>query len=238
MTDLNIPTFLARKETEAEAEARRKKNAPKDNSKGLKVVTPPDPKITAAIAKDFAETKKKEKLDAVKADVERLKDGKTDPFKNVKAFVANGQAAQKAVDKVIAGAKANKAPTKKVLPKKAGKLVEKAIKARDELAAKAKAAISATNGKTPAKPAKKTSKGRYDWAAAEEAAKKGKIPETPDFSANTHKCYRPRLDEIVKLVKAKNVKALKAMKDSDFRKDGSPLIMNRYRKLAITALEA
>jgi len=218
--DLNIPTFLARSETEAEAEARRAKAVPKDNSKGLKVVTPPDPKISAAIAKDFAETKKKEKLD------------------DVKAFVAKGQSAQKAVDKVIAGAKANKAPTKKVLPKKAGKLVEKAIKARDELAAKAKAAISATNGKTPPKPAKKSSKGRYDWAAAEEAAKKGKIPETPDFSANTHKCYRPRLDEIVKLVKAKNVKALKAMKDSDFRKDGSPLIMNRYRKLAITALEA
>jgi len=236
MTDLNIPTFLARKETEAEAEARRKKNAPKDNSKGLKVVTPPDPKISAAIAKDFAETKKKEKLD------------------DVKKFVANGQAAQKAADKAVsdfgksfakggkavaaANAKTAKEIAKAKLPKKAGKIVEKAIKARDELAAKAKAAISATNGKTPAKPAKKTSKGRYDWAAAEEAAKKGKIPETPDFSANTHKCYRPRLDEIVKLVKAKNVKALKAMKDSDFRKDGSPLIMNRYRKLAITALEA
>jgi len=230
--DLNIPTFLARSETEAEAEARRAKAVPKDSSKGLKVVTPPDPKISAAIAKDFAETKKKEKLD------------------DVKAFVAKGQAAQKAADAIIdkrnavinkkldrVASKLKKAKEAK-LPKKAGKLVEKAIKARDELAAKAKAAISATNGKTPAKPAKKSSKGRYDWAAAEEAAKKGKIPETPDFSANTHKCYRPRLDEIVKLVKAKNVKALKAMKDSDFRKDGSPLIMNRYRKIAITALEA
>ena len=234
--DLNIPTFLARSETEAEAEARRAKAVPKDNSKGLKVVTPPDPKISAAIAKDFAETKKKEKFD------------------DVKKFVANGKAAQSAADAVLKTAldKRDAAVGKKIdkvvsklkkakaakLPKKAGKIVEKAIKARDELAAKAKAAISATNGKTPPKPAKKSSKGRYDWAAAEEAAKKGKIPETPDFSANTHKCYRPRLDEIVKLVKAKNVKALKAMKDSDFRKDGSPLIMNRYRKIAITALEA
>lgn len=230
--DLNIPAILKRPvETEAQAEARRKKNQPKDDSKGLKVVTPPDPKISAAIAKDFAETKKQEKLD------------------DVKRFVAKGQAAQKAVDAAIASAatkkrvEAWKEPLRAKLkavttkpPKKAGGIVAKALKARDELHAKAKTAISAANGKKPVKKPAKS--GRYDWAAAEEAAKAGKVPTTPDFSANTHKCYRPRLAEIEKLVKAKNVKALKAMKDSDFRNDGSPLIMNRYRKLAIKALEA
>lgn len=165
--DISKQPFARKPETEAEAEARRKKHAPKDDSKGLKVITPPDPKISAAIAKDFAETKKKEKLAAVKADVERLRDGKTNPFKNVKAFVEKGQAAQKAVDAIIASAatkKKNDAWKAIKPPKKAGSLVEKAIKARDELHAKAKTSKSANSVKT-AKPKKKDS--------AQRAARKG-----------------------------------------------------------------
>jgi len=161
-----IPDFLRRTETEAQAEARRKKHAPKDDSKGLKVITPPDPKISAAIAKDFAETKKKEKLAAVKADVERFRDGKTDPFKNIKAFIEKGQAAQKAVDKINAARVKDGlrpyTPNKSAKPpKKAGSLVEKAIKARDALAVKQ----GVTDSAKPPKTAKK--------AAAKSAPKKG-----------------------------------------------------------------
>lgn len=207
--DLNIPSFLARTETDAQAEARRKKHAPKNESKGLKVITPPDPKISAAIAKDFAEKKKDEKPVDVKAIVER---------------------AQTAVTK------AAKATVKAVPMKKAGKLIEKALKDREALAAKAKTAISATNSKKPVK-AKKKSDGsvhRYDWATAEEAAKTGVVPKAPDMSAWTHRYFRAQCAEVEAMVKAKNIKALEAMRFS--RTTGSPGMVNRYKKLALVAL--
>lgn len=215
--DLNIPTFLKRLD-----------------------VTPPA--ATAADAKAFAEKKKDEKIKTAKTAIEQInqarkKDGLR-PYAPAKAAAAVVSAVAKPPEKRSADEKTlvNLAVQTAKAPKKAGKLVAAALKQRNELAEKAKS-ISAANGKTPVK-AKAKKSGRYDWTGAEEAAAKGTIPTTPDFSANTHKCYRPRLAEIEKLVKKGDVKALKAMKDSDFRKDGSPLIMNRYRKLAITALEA
>jgi hypothetical protein len=126
-------------------------------------------------------------------------------------------------------------------PKKVGKLVARALAARDALAQKASKAKEHDMAKSktkpqPAKAAKGNGKGRYDWTGAEENAAQGKLPPPLDFSANTHKSYRGKLDEVEKMVKAKNLKALRAWKPQ--RQDGSPLMIDRWRKLAIKALEA
>lgn len=73
-------------------------------------------------------------------------------------------------------------------------------------------------------------------AQIEADAKAGKLPPVPDFSAETHKRFRPRLDELVGLVKAKDVKGLKAVQINPV--STSPKAMARYRDLAVTALEA
>src|SRR5262245_19580251 len=133
--DLSIPSFLARTETEDQAEARRKKNAPKDKADGLKVKKLPEPKdqkIAAAIAKDF---------------------------------VGKGMAAQAAVDKILADVGAKQASLRKAeaehhgrkaAPKKAGKLVERAMKVRDEMNAKAGAQKSASKPKVAEKKTAKS----------------------------------------------------------------------------------
>lgn len=92
---------------------------------------------------------------------------------------------------------------------------------------------------TPANrsPKRKSSdRARYDWAAAREAAAKGKVPAAPDFSANTHRSYRVPLAEVEKLVKARDLAGLQA-----YRVKGtcsSPSAIKRYREIAIAALKA
>jgi len=80
-----------------------------------------------------------------------------------------------------------------------------------------------------------SSKKRYDWTGAEEAAKRGVVPSAPDFSANTHHYYRPALAEVEKLVKARDLKGLKS-----HRVHGtcsSPQAIKKYQRIAILALE-
>lgn len=67
-------------------------------------------------------------------------------------------------------------------------------------------------------------------------AQAGKLPEAPDFSANTHARFRGRLDKIVALVKAGDIKALKAEVINPV--SSSPKALARYRDLAVIALEA
>lgn len=67
-------------------------------------------------------------------------------------------------------------------------------------------------------------------------AQAGKLPAAPDFSAETHTRFRPKLAELVALVKAKNIKALKAYEIKAI--STSPKAMDRYRNLAVIALEA
>lgn len=67
-------------------------------------------------------------------------------------------------------------------------------------------------------------------------AQAGKLPAPPDFSAETHTRFRPRLAELVALVKAKDIKALKAFEIKAI--STSPKAMDRYRNLAVMALEA
>jgi hypothetical protein len=89
-----------------------------------------------------------------------------------------------------------------------------------------------------AKPAKKKTvgKGRYDWAGAEEAALNGKVPSPPDFSAPTHKYYVPKLAEVVKMVKAADLKGLRGYKING--ENTSPTAIKRYLACALVALTA
>jgi len=72
--------------------------------------------------------------------------------------------------------------------------------------------------------------------AALEAARRGELPVAPDFSAETHKRFRPRLAEAVKLAEAGDLVALRAFHINPI--STSPKAIMRYRDLAIIALEA
>lgn len=67
-------------------------------------------------------------------------------------------------------------------------------------------------------------------------AEKGELPEKPDFSAETHKRWRPKLDEVVALAEAGNIEGLKAYAIKPI--STSPKAIDRYRNLAVIALEA
>lgn len=67
-------------------------------------------------------------------------------------------------------------------------------------------------------------------------AEAGKIPAPPDFTSDTHARFRPKLEELVKLVKSGDIKALKAFHINPI--STSPKAMDRYRNLAVIALTA
>jgi hypothetical protein len=69
-----------------------------------------------------------------------------------------------------------------------------------------------------------------------ENAAHGILPPVPDFSAETHRRFRGRLAEIVRLVEAGDVAALKAVEIKTY--SSSPKAIARYRDLAVQALEA
>jgi hypothetical protein len=68
-----------------------------------------------------------------------------------------------------------------------------------------------------------------------ENAAKGVLPPVPDFSAETHTRFRGKLAEIVALVEAGDVAALKATEIKTY--SSSPKAMARYRDLAVEALQ-
>ncbi len=111
------------------------------------------------------------------------------------------------------------------------------IKQDDDL----KKQISAA-AKKPANPVKvakpkKATRGRIDWSEIELSAKKGTLPPPPDMSAPTHKYYRSKLDDLVKLVKGGELKQLQNYNLGD-REDGSPRLLKLYRRVAVIALKA
>lgn len=67
-------------------------------------------------------------------------------------------------------------------------------------------------------------------------AQAGKMPAAPDFSAETHARYRDKLAEVVKMAKAGDVKGLRAFSIKPI--SSSPIAIDRYRRLAIIAIEA
>ena len=111
-------------------------------------------------------------------------------------------------------------------------------KARQEAASGArKGTVASEGGKTP-KRATGAASGRPMGRRAEitDNAAKGILPPAPDFSAETHRRFRGKLAEIVKLVEAGDVAALKAIEIKPY--SSSPKALARYRDLAVTALEA
>jgi hypothetical protein len=116
-----------------------------------------------------------------------------------------------------------------------------------------KANSKAAGGKTPAakaKPAPKPQAAPAANVAAKTAmpkplgrraqivadAEAGKLPSPPDFSAPTHARFRGKLEAVVALVKAGDVAGLKAFAINPI--SSSPKAIDRYRNLAVTALEA
>jgi hypothetical protein len=72
--------------------------------------------------------------------------------------------------------------------------------------------------------------------AIETAAREGKLPEPPDFSAETHKRFRNKLASVVELAKAGDLKGLHAFEINPV--SSSPKAIARYRDLCVIALEA
>ena len=69
----------------------------------------------------------------------------------------------------------------------------------------------------------------------EAQAARGLIPAAPDFSAPTHKRFRPMLAEIIKAAKAGSTAALLKIKINPV--SSSPRAADRYRKLCVQALK-
>jgi hypothetical protein len=72
-------------------------------------------------------------------------------------------------------------------------------------------------------------------AAIEAAAREGKLPEPPDFSAPTHTRFRNKLASVIELAKAGDLKGLQAFQINPV---SSPKAIARYRDLCIVALDA
>lgn len=109
--------------------------------------------------------------------------------------------------------------------------------------AKAPKAPKAPKAEKPAKekPAKAAKEPAADKALGKRAqiaadAEAGILPAAPDFSAPTHARFRKKLAEIVALVEKADIKALKAYPINPV--SSSPKAMDKYRNLAVIALEA
>jgi hypothetical protein len=73
-------------------------------------------------------------------------------------------------------------------------------------------------------------------AQIEADARAGKLPEPPDFSAETHKRFRNKLASVVELAKAGDLNGLRWFEINPV--SSSPKAIARYRDLCVMALEA
>ncbi|XAI96329.1 hypothetical protein [Microcystis phage Mae-JY30] len=73
-------------------------------------------------------------------------------------------------------------------------------------------------------------------AAILEAAQRGEVPAAPDFSANTHKPFRKKLEAVVAMVEAGDIAGLEAFAINPV--SSSPKAIAKYRDLAVIALKA
>lgn len=106
--------------------------------------------------------------------------------------------------------------------------------AANKKAKSAKTSARKTSDSKAARSAARQPTGKR--AEAEAAAHAGKLPKAPDFSAETHARFRPLLKQAVEAAKAGEIRALKAIEVNPV--STSPKAIDRYRKLAIIALEA
>jgi hypothetical protein len=86
------------------------------------------------------------------------------------------------------------------------------------------------------KGANKNAKSIGKRAAIEDAARKGELPDPPDFSAPTHARFRNKLARLVELATAGDISGLKSAEINPV--SSSPKAMARYRDLCVIALEA
>lgn len=129
-----------------------------------------------------------------------------------------------------------KVPPKGAAKAKAAPKAAKPVSKREQ-ARLAKIAAADAKNKAPKPPkAPRAPKPLGQRAEIKAAAERGVVPTPPDFTADTHKRFRKRLGEIVEMVKAGNIRGLKA--DTTEPKSSSRVALCRYRDLAITALEA
>ena len=219
-----IPGFLARPpQTKEEQEATLKKNKATTTER---VVTMPKGKKSTPHAADAHDT----------AQITSAKEFITSLFVN--------SAFDKLSAKTLEEARANVVKLQEAHPKATRKpLVYAVLPDGNQVLVAANYDPSKTNGMKAAGTKAATGKlpksgisGRAQWTQAEEAAKNGTVPPPPDFSANTHKSYRKHLEAVVAMVTAKDIDGLKKWKPS--RTDGSPAMIDRYRRIALTALQA
>jgi hypothetical protein len=128
--------------------------------------------------------------------------------------------------------------TKSITAPAAAKPAKKKTAAKKTTAKKASA--KKANGKK-AKAARKNGAAKAERplgqrAAMLAAAEAGKLPAAPDFSAPTHARFRKKLAEVVALVKAGDVRKLRAFEINPV--SSSPKAIDRYRNLAVVALSA
>jgi hypothetical protein len=100
----------------------------------------------------------------------------------------------------------------------------------------AKPAASKKTQKPPVKQEARPTRPLGKRAAIEAAAREGKLPEPPDFSAETHKRFRNKLASVIDLAKAGDLKGLRKFEINPA--SSSPKAIARYRDLCIIALEA
>lgn len=106
-------------------------------------------------------------------------------------------------------------------------------KIREADAKRAAKAAAPKAAKAPAQPKAAKVGAR---AAVEAAVRRGELPSPPDFTADTHKRFRPKLDEVKALVEAGDIAGLRAYPINPT--STSPKALDRYRNLAVIALEA
>ncbi len=141
---------------------------------------------------------------------------------------AQGRAAPKAA-KAATTTKPVKEPSKREAARMAK--IAAADAANKAKANEPKAAKAPKAPRVPGAP--KTSSKKAEMLAA---AERGEMPTPPDFTADTHKRFRPVLQKLVDAAAAGDLKVLKA--DTTQPLSSSRVALCRYRDLAITALEA
>jgi hypothetical protein len=112
---------------------------------------------------------------------------------------------------------------------------------REKLTATAPAPAPAprAKGRRPAaaKPPTEPQRGRRTrYKELEAQARKGKLPNAPDFSAATHARFRNKLARLVELAAAGDIAGLKAVEINPV--SSSPRAMMRYRDLCVMAIES
>lgn len=118
-----------------------------------------------------------------------------------------------------------------------GALTKEELEAMGKRKTTGKGRKTASTTKSPARASKPAvERAHYDWKKHEAAALEGKMPARLDFSAETHKRFRPTLKVLEDAAKAGDVKALRGVKISLV--SSSPKMLDRWRNMCLKALAA